>query len=94
MCDSTIGSVQFAALIDTLRIFLFSMAVMIKIKCEKQILRFAQDDNHFRHSRAGGNPAPLKQDALLQKHLEKNVFVWLDSRLRGNDGHVGNLDGA
>jgi hypothetical protein len=55
MGDSSIGSVQFAALIDTLRIFSFSMAVMIKIKCEKQILRFAQGDNYFRHSRAGGN---------------------------------------
>jgi hypothetical protein len=80
MCDSSIVSVQFAALIDTLRIFSFSIEVMIKIKYEKQILRFsqdgkqteqilraAQDDKHFRHSRAGGNERHFFSMALVSR---------------------------
>ena len=96
MCDSSIGSVQFAALIDTLPVFLFSIAVMIKIECEKQILRFAQDDNYFCRSRRGGNPAKQKRFSRNVSEVKHFVLMALDSRLRGNDGHVGNRsqDGA
>jgi hypothetical protein len=77
MGNSSIGPVQFAALIDTLRIYSLAIAAMIKIKCDKQTLGFAQDDKHFRHSRAGGNGRHFVAMALVS--------------LRGNDRNLRNL---
>ena len=39
----------------------------------------------LRHSREGGNPVGLFNKLLILSLLRSGFFVWLDSRLRGND---------
>jgi hypothetical protein len=59
----------------------------------KQTLRFTQDDNRIRHSRAGGNPAKQKRFSQSAFEVKRFVFKALDSRMRGNDGDVLGNDG-
>jgi hypothetical protein len=63
------------------------------IHMQKQILRYTQDDNHLRHSRAGGNPAKKKRFSQFAFEVKRFVFKALDSRLRGNDGGMCGTDG-